>query len=898
MRNHPNLRYGNSSNQLNPNFQGNNQTSGAPSQPFQNRNYNQGNYQGGQNQGFNRGYPRNYQQGNNQGGNSGGNEVSTGEIMEYLKEMDRKNEIRDKTVESLQKQVGQLAEDVAALRKDPGKLPSDTKINPQHQSSGSKNIKNVEINNVSTLRSGRIYDNKVEPSSSLVDGVVEEVDDDQDSEHEPEFVLPKPSKKVSFKEVKNNRSSEKFSEKQGKDMEGNTIPFPLALIDPKLRPTLKKRGPHEEEMWEIFKQVKINIPLIDIIKQVPAYAKYLKDLCTQKRQHKLPKKIVLNEEVSAVVMGILPPKLQDPGAPLITIQVGDFKMKRSLLDIGAGVSILRATHRYLGRPFLATANALIDCRRGTVEMTFGNRKIRLNVFASVPNPVVSDECFMADVIDECISHENEEDTRESCALVDRLIVEHSETLKKEEKDWEIMAIQEGRPPWTHLVESLPDHIDTHLKPSIESPPQVELKELPSHLKYAFLGEEQTLPVIIASNLEEVQEKALLKVLKENKAAIGWTIADLKGISPSIVMHKIITDSEAKPSRDAQRRLNPHMREVVKKEVLKWLDAGIVYPISDSTWVSPTQTVPKKAGIQVVKGDSGEQIATRPITGWRVCIDYRKLNTATSKDHFPLPFIDQIIEKLAGQKFYCFLDGYSGYNQIAIHPDDQHKTTFTCPYGTFAFRRMPFECLKAFETLKEKLVEAPILQSPNWSMPFEIMCDASDFAIGAVWGNGKVIVYTDHSAVKHLMEKKDAKPRLIRWVLLLQEFDLEIRDKKGSENVVADHLSRIQSMDDGSTKEINETFPDEHLLTISIVPWYANFVNFLSAGKIPEHWPKRKKQNNSWHKQSNTFGMSRICLKWAGSIGEKMCSGRRNSRGFDSCTLICMWRSLQRPKDRS
>ena len=875
-------------------------------------------------------------------------------------------------------------------------------------------------------------------------------------------------------------------------MEGNTIPFPLALIDPKLRPTLKKRGPHEEEMWEIFKQVKINIPLIDIIKQVPAYAKYLKDLCTQKRHHKLPKKIVLNEEVSAVVMGILPLKLQDPGAPLITIQVGDFKMNKALLDMGAGVSILpgmlydqydfgplekvdttlvmadlslklprgivqdvivkvedfyypidflvldfapsgnvRQPNVILGRPFLATANALIDCRRGTVEMTFGNRKLRLNVFASVPNPVVSDECFMADIIDECIPHENEEDTRETCALFDRLIMEHSEALKKEETEWEVMAIQEGRPPWTHLVESLPDHIDTHLKPSIESPPQVDLKELPSHLKYAFLGDEKTLPVIIASNLEEMQERALLKVLKENKAAIGWTLADLKGISPSIVMHKIITNSESKPSRDAQRRLNPHMREVVKKEVLKWLDAGIIYPISDSTWVSPTQTVPKKAGIQVVKGDSGEQIATRPITGWRVCIDYRKLNTATSKDHFPLPFIDQIIEKLAGQKFYCFLDGYSGYNQIAIHPDDQHKTTFTCPYGTFAFRRMPFglcnapatfqrcmmsifsdmvgdsleifmddfsifgqtfdtcldeltkvlkrcvetnlvlswekshfmvqegtvlghvisskgmevdrakikvistlppptnvkgvrsflghagfyrrfikgfsvitkplcilllkdvpfifdkECLKAFNTLKEKLVEAPILQSPNWSMPFEIMCDASDFAIGAVLGQrvdkkpvviyyasktlsdaqlnytttekellavvyaldkfrsyicgSKVIVYTDHSAVKHLMEKKDAKPRLIRWVLLLQEFDLEIKDKKGSENVVADHLSRIKVMDDVSTKDINETFPDEHLLTVSVVPWYANIVNFLSAGKIPEHWAKRKKQ---------------------------------------------------------
>nr|XP_043629818.1 uncharacterized protein LOC122601111 [Erigeron canadensis] len=249
MRNHPHLRYGNSSNQLNLNFQGNNQNSGASFQPFQGRNYNQGNYQGGQNQGgFNRSYPRNYQQVNNQGGPLGSNEVSTGEIMEYLKEMDRKNEIRDKTVESLQKQVGQLAEDVSESRKNPRKLPSDTKINPQHQSGGSKNVKNVEINNVSTLCSSRIYDNKVEPPSSLVDGVVEDVDDDQDSEHETELILPKSNKKVSFKEVENDRSNVKFFEKQGKDMEGNTIPFPLALIDPKLRPTLRKRGPHEEEM--------------------------------------------------------------------------------------------------------------------------------------------------------------------------------------------------------------------------------------------------------------------------------------------------------------------------------------------------------------------------------------------------------------------------------------------------------------------------------------------------------------------------------------------------------------------------------------------------------------------------------------------------------------------------
>ncbi|CAL8988247.1 unnamed protein product, partial [Prunus brigantina] len=138
-----------------------------------------------------------------------------------------------------------------------------------------------------------------------------------------------------------------------------------------------------------------------------------------------------------------------------------------------------------------------------------------------------------------------------------------------------------------------------------------------------------------------------------------------------------------PKRDAQRRLNPNMKEVVRKEVMKLLDVGIIYPISDSKWVSPVQVVPKKSGITVVKNEANELVPTRVTKGWRVCIDYRKLNTSTSKDHFPLPFIDQMLERLAGHSHYCFLDGYSGYNQIAIAPEDQEKTTFTCPFGTFA-----------------------------------------------------------------------------------------------------------------------------------------------------------------------------------------------------------------------
>ena len=136
-------------------------------------------------------------------------------------------------------------------------------------------------------------------------------------------------------------------------------------------------------------------------------------------------------------------------------------------------------------------------------------------------------------------------------------------------------------------EPLPTEIKDPLKPSLDEPPTLELKTLPSHLKYSFLGSNDSLPVIISNDLTGAQEEALLKVLSKYKGAIGWTIADLKGISPATCMHRIITEPGVKPACDAQRRLNPDLREVVKKEVLKWLDAGIVYPTSVSEWVSPT-----------------------------------------------------------------------------------------------------------------------------------------------------------------------------------------------------------------------------------------------------------------------------------------------------------------------
>ncbi|GKF19495.1 reverse transcriptase domain-containing protein, partial [Tanacetum coccineum] len=223
------------------------------------------------------------------------------------------------------------------------------------------------------------------------------------------------------------------------------------------------------------------------------------------------------------------------------------------------------------------------------------------------------------------------------------------------------------------------------KSSIDEPPVVELKDLPPHLEYAFLEDNNNFPVIIAKDLIVDEKIALIKVLKSRKQAIAWKLSDIKGINPEFCSHKILMEEDYKPVVQHQRRVNPKIHNVIKKEVEKLLDAGLNYPISDSPWVSPVHCVPKKGGMTVVTNDENELVPTRLVTGWRVC----KLNEATRKDHFPLPFMYQMLERLAGNEFYYFLDGFSGYFQIPIDPKDQEKTTFTCPYGTFAYRRMPF-----------------------------------------------------------------------------------------------------------------------------------------------------------------------------------------------------------------
>ncbi|XP_024963864.1 uncharacterized protein LOC112504144 [Cynara cardunculus var. scolymus] len=457
---------------------------------------------------------------------------------------------------------------------------------------------------------------------------------------------------------------------------------------------------------------------------MPSYAKFLKDILSKKKKLTEYETVALTEGCSALLTNSIPPKLKDPGSFTILCSIGGKEIGKALCDLGASINLmplsvfnnlgigearpttvtLQLANKsiaypkgkiedvlvqvdkfifpanfiildfeadkdipiILGRPFLATGRTLIDVQKGELTMRLQDQKVTFNVFNSLKYPDYLEECSRISEIEEMCFEEGIQKNFKLEEEFDEEIEGDVEEIEKIGTD--IVPVDAA------AFELLENNEHKDFTPSIESPPDLELKQLTSHLKYAFLGEE---------------EKKLLDMLKLHKKAFGWTIADLKGISPSICQHKIILEDKNFTSIEPQRRLNPVIKEVVKKEILKWLDAGIIFPIASSSWVSLVQCVPKKGGFTVITNDKNELIPTRVVSGWRICMDYRKLNKATQKDHFPLPFIDQMLDRLAGKEFYYFLDGYSGYNQIAISPEDQEKTTFTCPYGTFAFRRMPF-----------------------------------------------------------------------------------------------------------------------------------------------------------------------------------------------------------------
>ncbi|CAM8900248.1 unnamed protein product [Rhodiola kirilowii] len=505
----------------------------------------------------------------------------------------------------------------------------------------------------------------------------------------------------------------------------------------------------DEDVFELFSKVEINIPLLKAIKQIPRYSKFLKELCTNRRKSTRYDQELMSRNVSAVMQRKMPPKCGDPGTYTIPCTIGNIRIENCMLDLGASINVLpfsiysclrigpleptgltiqladRSCKQpegkieevlvqvgelvfsadfyvlkmenggptdhapiLLGRPFLKTSKMKIDCGSGMLSMEVEGETFSFDIFRAMKHPMEFEEVHALDALDDLVQEVQPEPRADPLELILNGAESSYELAKGLHETLAHLTISEPLTPEYEVNEVQLFKSNTFL-PSVMQAPEIELKPLPGHLKYAFLGENDTLPVIIKSGLEAEQERRLVKVLRHHKFAIGWTLADLRGVSPAVCMHRILLEGGAKPSREPQRRLNPIMMEIVQKEIQKLLDADVIYPISDSQWVSHVHVVPKKTGITVEEDAEGKMVTTRVKNGWRMCIDYRKLNAVTRKDHFPLPFIDQMLDRLAGKPYFCFLDGFSGYNQIPIAPEDQEKTTFTCTFSTFAFRRMLF-----------------------------------------------------------------------------------------------------------------------------------------------------------------------------------------------------------------
>ncbi|GJW69234.1 reverse transcriptase domain-containing protein [Tanacetum coccineum] len=478
------------------------------------------------------------------------------------------------------------------------------------------------------------------------------------------------------------------------------------------------------KFMEIFQNLHFELSFADALLYMPKFAPMFRKLLNDKDKIIELTKTPVNENCLAVIIKKFPEKLGDPGRFLIPCDFPKMNGCLSLADLGASINlmplsiwrelnlpaltktrmILELADRTIStltgiaedvfvkvetfffpadfvvvdyvadlrvplifrRPFLRTARALIDVHVDIIDLACEEYVQEVLEISESGNPTSPSDLmidsrspsftpfrgsdFQMEEIDAFLEHDDSIPPG-----VDGIYDSEGDTVYLEELLC-VVNSDLNLPPSPVCEINVPEKI----KSSCEDPPDLELKDLPSHLEYAFLEGDDKLPVIIAKNLKDEDKTALIKVLKSHKHAIAWKISDIKGIDPQFCTHKILMEENAKPVVQHQRRVNPKIHEVIKQEVIKLLDAGLIYPISDSPWVSPVHCVPKKGGITVVKNEENELIPTRLVTGWRVCIDYRKLNDATRKDHFPLPFMDQMLERLAGNEYYCFLDGFSGY----------------------------------------------------------------------------------------------------------------------------------------------------------------------------------------------------------------------------------------------
>ncbi|GJY19549.1 reverse transcriptase domain-containing protein [Tanacetum coccineum] len=499
------------------------------------------------------------------------------------------------------------------------------------------------------------------------------------------------------------------------------------------------------KFMEIFRNLHFELSFADALLHMPKFAPMFRKLLNNKDKILELTKTPVNENCSAVILKTFPEKLGDPGRFLIPCDFPELDECLALADLGASINLMplsifeklnlqgltktrmvleladRSTSTptgiaenvfvkvgtfyfpadfvvvnydadprvplILGRPFLRTARALIDVHGEEMTLRHDDKSVTFKVGDTKKFPSYN-----------AMHHKQGHSFSSKLSNSEALspLPNHANYFPEVRKE---LKICEAKPDGT----------------SIDEPPEVELKDLPPHLEYAFLEGNNKLPVIIAKNLSVGEKAALIKVLQSHKRAIAWKLSDIKGINPEFCTHKILMEEDYTPAVQHQRRVNPKIHDVIKKEVEKLLDAGLIYPISDSPWVSPIHCVPKKGGFTVVENEQNELIPTRLVTGWRVCIDYRKLNESPEKTTSQLHSWTKC-SRACGKRllvvFMMVISGIFKYPSTQMIRKRQHLLAHTEPLPTAA---CPLASAMHQAHSRDVVLQLPRLIEKTWNV---------------------------------------------------------------------------------------------------------------------------------------------------------------------------------------
>ncbi|GJS58498.1 reverse transcriptase domain-containing protein [Tanacetum coccineum] len=518
----------------------------------------------------------------------------------------------------------------------------------------------------------------------------------------------------------------------------------------------------------------------------------------------------------------------------------------------------------LGRPFLHTADAVIRVKQKQLNLGVGTERMIFNIDSAMKHSYSNDDtCFSIDVIDEILEEDFD-------ALLDegsKILHSIEGTLLEEEifaefDEFMAMTTDENSDSESDIkdppFEKITINTDYKIKTSLKEPPtDLEIKPLPDNLEYVFLEESSFLPVIISSQLSKEKKNKLISVLKKHKQAFAWKTTDIPGICPSFCKHKIQLLDDKKPVVQKQRRRMPFglcnapatfqrcmlaiFHDMIEESVEVFMDNFSVFGNSFDTCLNNLDKMHQRCK------------DAHLILNWEKChfmvkegivLRHKVSSTGLEVDKAKIDVISKLPPPTNIKGVRSFL-GHVGFYGRFIK--DFLKTAR--PLTKLLEKETPFEfngeCQKAFESLKEKLTCAPVIVSPNWNLPFELMCDASNFAIGVVL-----------------------------------EFDIEIKDRKGTENVAADHLSRIENDETSDDSEVDDNFPGETLMEINInEPWFADFANYLVGNIIPK---------GMTYQQKNKFFSDLKHYFWEEPYLFKVCSDgmiRRCISGPETRTIL-------------